>query len=652
MTPNLLTLLITMQLYGADATRLDNVVVTADPRELAEKDVYEPVQVLSGAELERKQAASIGETLAREPGVSASAFAPGASRPIIRGLDGARVRTLIGGMDSADVAVSSADHGVAIEPVLAEQIEVLRGPATLIFGPSAIGGVVNVVDGRVPSARLERPTGGLVLEGSDNAEQRLYAGRVDAPVGALMLNAQALVRDASSYDSADGEVDNSALETRSGSLGLAYVVDGGRIGLAVSRYESLYGIPAEEDEEEESIATQAKSGEGEVVLDLEQTRIDLVGVLQNPFSGAESLSLKLAASDYEHVELAADEVGTQFLSDSREARFDIVHGAIGRFTGAYGFSLHRRDLEAIGDEAFVPPSETQEFGIYLVERGDFAPFAVEFGARFDNVDLSANERESRDYSLVSLALTGAYEVREGLKLRVGLDRAQRAPGAEELYSDGPHEATGAFEIGDPDLKRETANQIELGVHRHGSGWHLQASAYYARFDGFTYLADTGEIEDDLPVRVWVQEDADFLGFEADLGLDLIGDAESDEALALRLTADAVRAELDDGSDLPRIPPLRFGAALEYRRTAFDAALGLTYVGEQDRVGEFETTTDSYTLVDLDAGYRFAFNDTSSARLYFKARNLADEEGRVHGSFLKDRAPIAGRTLALGVRFDF
>lgn len=663
------------------AQQLDAITVAADPLASNYGELIKPASVLLGEELEQERASSIGETLRSLPGVQASSFGPGASRPVIRGQDGPRVQVLQEGIASMDVSALSADHAVSIEPFLAEQIEVLRGPATLLYGPGAIGGVVNVLDGRIAERAPQRGASGRAQLGVDSvANARFGVGRFEAGSQGFVLRADAHYRRTDDYripgraereqdhhddhhhddhdDEGSGRLENSAQDSRGGAVGFTLLGDSGFIGLSVSGLRHDYGVPGHGHGHEHEDAALRRLGlkdddedEEEIVrLEIEQTRVDLKAGLDAPFAGTESLRLRIGHNDYRHIEFEGEEVGTRFDNREWSGRLDLIHEPINGWRGAYGLSVGDRDFRADGEEAFVPPSKTRQFGLFLVERKAFEGWTMALGARWDRQRIDADSIDERArFSTFSLSAGAAIELSEGFSLSANLDRAARAPGAEELYSDGPHAATASFEVGDPDLDRELANQLDLGVKFRGERLNGSVHVFHTRFDDYLFLADTGEEEDELPLRQWTQGDARFSGIEAEATWHI---AELDSGhYDLRLLADRVRGRLTDGGDLPRIPQSRVGAELRWHQGPWRAHLGGTHYFEQKRVAEFETTSDDFTLWQAGLTYAFRAGDTD-LEVYLEGRNLGNAEARVHTSLLKDRAPLPGRNATLGVRMVF
>lgn len=690
MRPRLLPLLIAQSLClpafaQSPATPHDEehefeaIIVEADPLRGALGDIAQPITVLRGDALEQRKAATLGETLSMTPGVQSASFGPGVGRPVIRGLDGARVQVLADSLPSQDVSTVSVDHATTIEPFLAEQIEVLRGPATLLHGAGAVGGVVNVVDGRIAERAAEEPFSGRAQFGYDSVSEGLFGmAKVELGGEGFVLRADAFHRDAEDYEipgkaeleddhdedhdadhdeeheGEEGILENSALRTRGGAIGASLIGDSGFLGVAISGFHSNYGLPGHAHEHGHEDHAALKDGEEEeeevVRLDLEQTRIEMKGGLDKPWSGAEQLRVRVARTDYEHVELEGDEVGTLFENEEWTSRIDVIHEEIAGWRGAYGLSFGQRDFSAAGEEAFVPPSDTTQWGLFLVERKRFDAWRVELGARYDHQEIDPALGRSRDHDGFSVSAAGIVELAEGIEASIGFDRAARAPTAEELYSDGPHAATQSFEIGDDSLDTEIANQIELGISTRGELFSGGAHIYYNRFEDFIFLADTGLEEDDLPVRQWTQADARFTGFEVEgtlhFGETSIGHVD------LHGFADHVRGRLTgDGGDLPRIPQDRVGAELRWHAGPWRASLGGTHHFEQDDTAEFETETASYTLWNTQLSYALAL-DGADLEFYLKGENLGDEEARPHTSLLKDRVPLPGRNVGAGVRVYF
>lgn len=634
---------------------LDAIIVTANPLRQTAEDLSEPVEVLVGERLDEARSATLGETVGKLPGVQSSNFGSGVGRPIIRGLDGSRIGVLAGGLATQDVSTVSQDHNVTIEPFLADQIEVLKGPATLLYGSGAIGGVVNVVDGRIAERPLDKTVTGRAewrIDSVNDGETAMARADASGADGALVLHADAVYRNQKDYEVPDdaglGDTQpNSFIDTRTGALGASLVGDAGFLGFSVARYEDTYGNPGEPGD--------LANGERGVFLDLLQNRYELKGGLNQPFGIFSGLRASLAYTDYEHIEFEGEEVGTRFLNEATEGRLELTHQPFGGWTGAIGAQAYTREFEAVGEEAFIPRTQTDAVGIFLTEQKKWDAFQLDLGARVDKIESSPDGADERDFTPVSLSAGALWNFAEDWRLSFNLDRAERAPAEEELFANGPHVATASFEIGDPMLEEERANQIELGLHYHGDRFEAKLAAYQTRFDGFVYLLDTGEFaegeegEEPLPIRQWTQDDARFRGVEGEFIAHLV---DSDAGrLDLRVFGDRVDAELDDGGNLPRIVPGRYGADLRWDADAWRASLGAVRYERQDDVAINETPTDGYTLVDAHFAYHWD-TDALGFEVFVDGNNLTDEAGRVHTSFLKDVVVLPGRNISAGVRVFF
>jgi len=623
---------------------IKGLVVTASALNDTAETLSRPAEILAGERLNESRAATLGDTVAKLPGVQTSNFGAGVGRPIIRGLDGARVGVLSGGLATQDVSTISQDHAVTVEPFLADQIEVLKGPATLLFGSGAIGGVVNVVDGRIAESALNETLSGRAEVRYDTVnEGRTGMMRVDAmgAGGKLVLHADGVYRDQDDYETPIGKQINSFVRTRTGALGASMVGDDGFLGFSVSRYHTKYGNPGEPGD--------PSAGERGVSLDMLQNRFELKGGVKREFAIFDGLRASFAHTDYEHTEFEGAEVGTVFYNDADEGRIELTHKPFGNWIGAVGVQVSDRTFEAIGEEAFVPRTTTKSRGFFITERATWDALQLDLGARIDRIDTDPDGFAAREFTPVSLSAGALWNFNDAWRLSLNLDRAERAPAEEELFADGPHVATASFEIGDATLRKERANQVELGLHYHGGRFDAKGSIYRTRFDGFIYLFETGLIEDDLPVRQWTQDDARFRGFEGEVIAHLL---DRDEGkLDLRVFGDHVRAEFDGGDNVPRIVPSRLGADLRWETQSWRASIGAVRYSKQDDVAFNESTTDGYTLVDAHFAYHWD-SDTLGWEVFLDGNNLTDQEARVHTSFLKDNVVLPGRGVALGVRLFF
>ena len=648
----------------AGAKELDAIIVTASPLGERADQTVQPVAVVSGKRLSDLAGAQAGGAVEHLPGVQASFFGAGVSRPIIRGLEGARVQVLASGIASMDASSVSPDHAVSIEPFLADQIEVLKGPATLLYGPGAIGGVVNVADGRLPEQAIIGASGRAELGGDTGANQKLGAVRLDLGTevasGTLMLHADGVYRNQDNYEvpKRDEPLAGTALESRNGAVSVSYLGDAARFGIALSRYTALYGIPQAQEEGGGAplnfVQAKADAASG-VRIDLEQNRVDLSAAVFNLTDAIEQIELRFGNNDYQHVELEGGETGTLFDVQSNLLRIEAVHAPlIAAGKGAFGLTMDSTDFKAIGEEAFVPFTKSKGLGLFGVEHIEIGAWHTDLGLRFDRTKIDSVGKAKRQDNLLGFSASGAYALSDRdtgnyWEISANFDRAQRAPVAEELFSDGAHIATQSYEIGDENLSKETANNFELGLHYHGETAHGSISAYSNRFDKFIFQRTIDEVIDGLPVRVWSQSDARFNGYEAQATLTL---HRSDDFGQINgtLQFDAVNARLEDGGNLPRIAPQRYAANLNWDHGAWHANLSVMRYAKQDDVAEFETPTRGYTRIDFDASRNFANADESLlTEVYFRVRNATDQLASAHTSFLKDFAPLPGRNIGFGVR---
>jgi iron complex outermembrane receptor protein len=666
----------------------ESIVVSAVPDARALSEVAQPVSVLAGEELSLRSTGTLGETLSSQPGVSSTYFGPGASRPVIRGLGGDRIRVLEDGVGAGDASGTSPDHAVSLSPLSATSLEVVRGPATLLYGSSAVGGVVNALDDRIPDAASHTLVSGVaeVLGGTVSGEKgggvSLKAGRgplvvhggfdrrvasdLDIPgfaeSSALRAEEEAEEEEGEAHEEeAFGTLPNSATQSTNGTLGTSVVGRKGFLGVAVTGFDTLYGVPGghghgHEEEEAEHAGEEDHEGEeeeGPVRVDLRQRRADLRGAISEAFGPFRGAKLRLGVTDYEHQELEGEEVGTLFRNDSWEGRLELHHKPLGALRGTFGVQVASRDFEAIGAEAFVPPTETRSFALFAFEEIGTGALRGQLGARFERQDVKAlgDARMERDFTGVSGSAGLVYRGGGGFGATLALALSQKHPNAEELFSNGPHIATRAFEVGDPDLGKEKSLGVDLALSKRAGPVTGQLAFFLNQFDDYIYEQLTGEEEDGLQVVRYVQRDAVFHGFEASAAIELFH-AEP-RHLDLELQADYVRARLRGEADdpLPRIPPFRYGATLHYQDTRLDGRVGVVGVAEQDRVAAFERPTDGHAFVNASLAYRFFLGQTI-LQLRLQGTNLTDTEGRNHVSFLKDLVPLPGRDVRASLRLLF
>ncbi|MGV2494860.1 TonB-dependent receptor [Pelagerythrobacter aerophilus] len=675
------------------------IVVTAAG--LEQLDVLAGTSVVEGVELQRNLDGQIGEVLAKVPGVSATSFSPGASRPVLRGFSGERVKVLIDGIGAIDVSNTSADHATSIDPLTAERVEVLRGPAVLLYGSQAIGGAVNVIDKRIPLRRLNEPFHIDALAGVDTASDLRQGGAsLDVPLSdrfvvhvdgsyrktddleiagyaaAPGLRAD-LLHDAE-HEEEEGHLDeaeelrelanqrgvlpNSGTETWSVNTGFAFFEGDSNLGAAIGWYDTTYGVPVRPgaghhhgEEEPEGEGEHDEDGEHEhgdelVTIGLRQFRADMRGRLALGDGFFSALNTRVGFSDYTHTEFEGDAVGTVFDVKGLEARAELEQNDRGGWSGSTGVQYYFRDFDAYGAEAYVPKNRTDQFAVFALQEIAFDPLQLELAGRYEATDVESQVLGfQRSFDTFSGALGLVYETDGGLRFGVTGSRAERAPSAEELLSNGPHIATQAFEVGDPNLKVEGAWGVEAFARGPIGDGTVSLAVFNNWFDNYIYLSKTGLEEDGLPVFEYLQGDARYFGIEGEVSYPVY-EADGFTLLA-DLRGDYIRAELSDGTPLPRIPPLRLLGALEAQTGPFDARVEAQWFGEQDRIAPFETETDSFTHVNASLAWK-PMRGNDNLTVLLQADNIFDAEGRRHASFTKDFVPLAGRNFKLSVRTSF
>jgi iron complex outermembrane receptor protein len=643
------------------------VVVTATPTDQRAQDVLQGVTTLDRAAVLDTLGLGLGDTLDRQPGIATTGFAAGASRPIIRGLGEDRVRVLSNGIGTIDVSTVSPDHAVTSEGLEAQAIEILRGPAAIAFGGNAIGGVVNVVDARIAERAPEKAFGaevyGAVRAG---AEQEEIAAHATWAIGNLVLHAEGFARASDDYEIpgfaftpearadaiaegadaalfARGAAPNSFAKAQMGALGVSFVDGWGFIGAAVKRLDSEYGFP-----EDEVIALKQ---EGAPFIDMTSTRTDLRAGFNQPFWVFEKARFNAAFVDYEHSENEEGEVGTVFTNEGFEARLELTHAPIGRLRGVVGVTGLRNDVSAAGEEAFITPTEVEEIGAFIVEEWEISPeWSLEAGLRFDRKTLDNITVGERDFDVTSASLGGAYRPSSDWFFALTASRTERAPTELELFANGPHKATQAFEVGDPNLDKEIATSIEAKARFENAGLRVEANVFHIDFADYIALLDTGAVDpvEDLPIFAFRQQDATFTGGELTAGVQLLNGG--GWTLGADASLDLVRAEFDRGGDVPRIPPLSYTLGLDGATGPFKTRVEYVKADDQDDVATFETPTPGYELINA----RLSISPQNDERfvITIDGRNLTDEEVREHTSFVKALAPRPGRTIRLAISSKF
>jgi len=654
----------------------DQAIVVTGVRRRAD-DVLGGVSVLDEAVLNREVRTSIGETLARQPGVSATSFGPTASAPVIRGLSGDRIRVLTDGIGTLDLSSAGPDHSISINPITAERIEVLRGPAALLFGSSAIGGVVNVIDTRIPRHVPPNAVGvNAIVQYGSAANERSGNASIDVPIaGHFVIHADGNASDTDDLDigghvlsktlreqalaSPDpdiqaladlkGKLPNSEARSREGAIGAAYVDGDLNVGFSVTRHTQKYGVPIRYSLDP-AIEAEAPT------IDLEQTRYDARAEV--PLGGFFSrVRARGGYSDYHHDELEADgSIGSSFYSKGGEGRLELVQSDKSGWGGTSGVQYLDRNARIRGDEKFLPDSSQKQTGLFTLQTYVSGPWRVEGGARveFSQLDAQADAQiatpaHSLDFTTVSGSIGAQYEIAPGWRAGLSLSHSERAPSIEELFANGPHGGSQSFEVGNPLLDPEKGNSVEFTLHHARGPVHLTANLFYTRFSNFIYQAPSGAVEDDLPVFDFAEGKANYYGFE------LQGDAKLGKALGIdwgaELQGDMVHATIKSFGPAPFIPPFRVLGALTGARGQFDGRVEVERAFAHNRTAPLETDTAGYTLVNASLDYH-PFEANPALTLSLLANNIFDVDARRSTSQLKDFAPLAGRDIRLSARLSF
>ena len=662
---------------GNPVIELDAVTVRANPLGKTSDQLVQPTTIVDGDELNRKRRGTIGETLENEPGIATTDFGVGAGRPVIRGQAGPRVEVLENGISSLDVSDVSPDHAVGIDVGNARSIEVLRGPATLIYGSRASGGVVNVLNGRLPTSVSDGFHGVLEGQFGSNADDRNGAIELDYGIGHHQIHVDAAGRKAGDYDipgnarvdgtGADGQLPNSRTQTNSTGFSYGYVVGGSSLSFAVSTFGAVYGLPQEE----------------EAFINLDQTRYDLQGILDKPLPGIESVKFRGAFNAYDHTEFEAPgEPGTLFRNSQNQSRVEVVHAPIAGFRGVFGVQHDFRRFSAIGEEAFVPSTRTTQVGVFLIEEYAWDQGKFEAGVRVNRDTVKPNFTEdgtlpgpNRGYTPVSFSLGTILNVAADTHVKFNFSHAQRSPAAEELFAFGPHLATGTYERGLASASIETANNFEIGFDHHDQRLSLEGSLYLNSIRNYLFLdeVDAGlnadgsgegggrdgiadrvdeegsfDPEGDLLLVDYRQANARFYGVEGQASYKLLT---GPLKLSVRAFGDQVIGQLNSGGDLPRITPARIGFGVDPAFGPFTASFSYTRVLAQNDIATLETRTAGYNLLNIETAYNFrlANGASSDSQLFLRARNVLDDDARRHTSFIKDFAPIPGASVFVGFR---
>jgi iron complex outermembrane receptor protein len=634
------------------------IIITGNP--LGRDSTTVPVSTLGRADLLERGQSTLGETLNGLPGVSSTYFGPNASRPIIRGLDGDRIRVLNNSASSLDASALSYDHAVPLDVLSTDRIEVLRGPAALLYGGSAVGGVVNVIDNRIPRAPVSGVLGKAQVQAGTGNDERSVAGLVEVGNERYALHLDG-------FDRRTGDVRvplslacekpdspaharricNSASQSRGGAFGASTFWDHGYLGASVNTYQSDYGTVAED----------------EVTIGMKTTRYALEGQVRQLTGWFESVKARLSHTDYQHTEFEGTQAGTVFANKGQDLRIEARHRPVAGWQGVVGVQTESSRFSAVGDEAFAPFSRTRSQALFLQEERPTAWGQVTAGARWESVRVESLGNPELDrfdegigakkFTPFSLATGAVFNLSPAWSLTGNAAMTQRAPKDYELFANGPHLATHAWEIGNKDLGLEKSKSFDAGLQWKSGPHSLNVTAFASHFTNFIGLMNTTDVEDDLPVQRYQGVKAQFRGLEAS-GRQRLWQGTS--TLDLDWRADTVRASnRSTGEPLPRIAPMRMGATLVYGQGPWNAKLGADWHAAQKRVPDGSVATGAYTLVNASVSYRQKL-DATVLNWFARLDNLSDQLAYSASSILTSTAfgksPLPGRSFKLGVQASF
>ncbi|MFI3180715.1 MAG: TonB-dependent receptor [Methylococcales bacterium] len=683
--PLLLLPIFTVPIYADELPmqKLDDMIVSAPFVESVDDSAH-PITILDGAELRSKVGSTLGETLQNELGVTNQSFGSGVGIPVIRGQSGSRVKVLQNSLGNNDASSLSADHATGVDPIIAERVEILRGPSTLLYGSGAMGGIVNVIDNRIPEKMFDKVIGGAGEQRYDSATDESssalkveggknnFAYHVDGFYrdagntsigGAAIDEARARQHDpsfnavpAGELQNSYGFTDNTQSRARGGSAGFSMIGDVGLIGAAINQTERNYGIPPD------------GHGETPVHVEMKQTKYDFKSQLNNPFAFIEKAKLKFGYTDYAHTEFDGNVAGTVFLNQSYESRFELEHAPILKNNkGILGFQSTNSTFQGLGEEGkIVPKSDIATYGIFNVESLKVGAVTYELGGRAESTQITPEGRNDVSYIPLSGSTSAMWQMNSQNKLSLAFTHSQRAPQIQELFSDGFHHATRSYEVGNANLEKELSNNLDLGYQFDASWVQADFNFFHNWVSDYIYqqrdsaqlfnAEDGGFVAKDFdcvecfPLLHSEQQAAIFKGFEAKTVFPLLNNKFG--SVDLTLFGDYTRGTFDKGGNVPRMPSLRYGTQLSYEKNAFSGNVRLTRGEEQTNSGENETTTPAYLLLNIGTQYKIASFAKSEILLFAKGKNLLDENIRSSVSYLRNFAPEAGRSAEVGIRLSY
>ena len=666
---------------------IETITIIAHP--LSGESLSQTIDILEGAELERKATTNIGATLSKQPGIHSAPFGNAVGRPIIHGLSGARVKIMEDRIDTLDLSVTSGDHAVSIEPFIVERIEVLKGTGTLLYGSGAIGGVVDIHTGRIPHQIPKKSlSGGIETRHNDSANANTTSVKLNGGKNHFAWHLDATKKDSDNYKipgfaessrlrATEGESDEehmsdilpgSFFDFESAAVGGSYIQDWGFIGLSISRTDADYGLPGHSEHEEEHEGEEHEGedehegeehegeheeGHGETpTLILKQTRSDFELGLKDPFSNISSINLRLGVNDYAHQEIEPNgEVATRFTNKAWESRAEALFDN-GSWSNVVGVQHSQRKFSALGEEAFIQPVDTKESALFWLGERSFSSIDLKAGLRVNETQHKPSIAADRNFTNYSASIGSVIPITDHWTINTIIDYSSRAPVAEELYSEGPHLTTNSFERGNISLDSESAINLSATLQYEDERWSVSVTTYQTTFSDFIYQQATGEQLDDLPVFDYQQNDATFLGADVELAANII--QQSDNRIRLKALFDFVDAEVDvtGNQHLPRTPPMRYGLGLEAQWGRFSGSIDYLRVDDQLDIADFELASDAYNDLSFYGEMKQPLSNGVSLTAFVQGKNLTNDEQRVHTSFIKDFAPAQARTVEVGFRVAF
>lgn len=660
----------TASMSGHPVSSLSPIIVTANPLDLDSDSLTTPASVLQGESLFLKRRGTLGELLEGEPGVRADTFG-GVSRPIIRGQTAPRIKVLTDGSEVMDASAVSPDHMVTVDTLLARRVEILRGPSALLYGGGAIGGVVNVLDDKIPTGIPENGYSGSVeVLGATAAKERAGAVGLTVGEGNIAMHVEGARRRAGDYrvgDWSESRVQNSNSDSTTGSVGLSLIGSRGYIGAAYSYRKDDYGLPGHSHEyegchphgsrlhcgghghdHEHDHNHHDEHGEHVATAHLRSDRLDIRGELRDPFAGFSNLSFRGGYTDYRHDERENGQLGTTFTNRGYDGRLELRHEPLAGWDGVVGLQASRYDFASFGGaENFIPKTRTQSTGVFLLESYQWNDLRFELGARHEwqSVTPESGTQPSYDGNATSLSAGTTWNFAPGYAASLAVSRSQRMPNVQELYARGVHFATLTYERGNANLGKETARTVDLGLRKTEGDLRFAVNLFLSRIDGYIY-GNTLDQHEDFRLIQYTQGDASFAGVEAEASYRFSPN------VSVSVFGDYVRGKLrNGGGNLPRIPSARVGARTDLTWNRWAGFVEYTQVMRQSRNASYEHTTAGYGLLGAGVSYKGSMAGTDYL-LYLKGTNLLNKLGYNHASFISRLAPIQGRSIMAGVRVEF